>query len=177
MNKDILQDLYLNKRFSQREIAKKMKCSQTNVRYYLKKYSIKRNKRNNVTDVSLKLCPCCSTIKTRTEFYKANKEGKRVNGSWCKACMTEQTAKRQRRYKDMYVKQKGGCCQSCGFNKYNGALEFHHIDPSQKDSKMSKMTRRPDNPEVQRELAKCVLVCSNCHRMIHAGIIDCPQLS
>jgi len=68
MNKDILQDLYLNKRFSQREIAKKMKCSQTNVRYYLKKYSIKRNKRNNVTDVSLKLCPCCSTIKTRTEF-------------------------------------------------------------------------------------------------------------
>jgi len=91
--------------------------------------------------------------------------------------MTEQTAKRQRRYKDMYVKQKGGCCQSCGFNKYNGALEFHHIDPSQKDSKMSKMTRRPDNPEVQRELAKCVLVCSNCHRMIHAGIIDCPQLS
>jgi hypothetical protein len=33
----------------------------------------------------------------------------------------------------MAVVYKGGKCQCCGYNKYIGALEFHHVDPEQKD--------------------------------------------
>jgi predicted HNH restriction endonuclease len=106
----------------------------------------------------------------------ANKNGRRVPGSWCKACMSEQTILRQRKYKSMYVKQMGGSCRSCGFNRYYGALDFHHVDSQKKDSRMSKMTRSPDSPEIQAELNKCVLLCSNCHRMVHAGLIECPEL-
>ena len=84
--------------------------------------------------------------------------------------MSEQVTDRQRRYKNIYVKQKGGKCQLCGFDKYNGALEFHHKDPTKKDSSMSKMTRMADSAEVQRELEKCILLCANCHRMTHAGL-------
>lgn len=33
----------------------------------------------------------------------------------------------------MAVAYKGGKCQCCGYNKYIGALKFHHVDPAQKD--------------------------------------------
>lgn len=173
MLKSDLEELYLNQKLSQREIAKKLNCSQTNVRYYLSKYGLRRNKRRIVSDPSDKLCPKCLSTKPISEFYKAHK---RARGSWCKTCMTKQVVERQRRYKAEYVRQKGGCCRACGFHKYLGALEFHHIDPSKKESKMAKITRSPDSPEVQAELAKCVLLCSNCHKMVHAGVIECPPL-
>lgn len=183
MDQSILKELYIEKEMSQREVGAELGCSQSTVRYYLKKFGIRRNQSNPVTDTSPKCCPSCGEIKPRTEFYKAVKRGKRVHGSWCKKCMKRQVLERQRKNKERYVKQKGGCCQAvidgrlCGFNTYYGALEFHHVDPNEKDSKISSLTRRADSPEVQAELAKCVLVCSNCHRMIHAGVIDCPTLA
>ena len=36
--------------------------------------------------------------------------------------------------KNRMVAAMGGCCQVCGYNKSTNALEFHHIDPKEKDS-------------------------------------------
>lgn len=33
----------------------------------------------------------------------------------------------------MAVQYKGGKCCVCGYNKYLGALEFHHLNPNEKD--------------------------------------------
>ena len=41
-------------------------------------------------------------------------------------------AKRRRKIKLMSVQYKGGKCQICGYDKYVGALDLHHIDESQK---------------------------------------------
>ena len=65
---------------------------------------------------------------------------------------------------------KGGCCQYCGYNKCMGALEFHHLDPKKKDFGIAAVTRSWEN--IKDELDKCILVCANCHREIHAGMID-----
>ena len=75
----------------------------------------------------------------------------------------------------MAVAYKGGVCQCCKYNKYIGALEFHHINPDEKDFGISVKgyTRSWENNK--KELDKCVLVCSNCHREIHAGFTLCPQ--
>ena len=179
MDKELLKKLYIEKDFSQRAIAKELNCSHTRIRYYLKKYMISKNK----THVDLtnskgtKLCPSCKIELLTSDFYKSSAHGRIGIGSWCKKCMNAQVVKRQNAYKAEYVKQKGGCCQSCGFNKYYGALDFHHKDPSEKNSGLSRMSKRASSPEIQAELAKCVLVCSNCHRMIHAGIIPCPELT
>ena len=58
----------------------------------------------------------------------------------------------------------------CGYNRCPGALEFHHMDPTKKDFSISVdgMTRAWS--KVKDELEKCVLVCANCHREIHAGV-------
>lgn len=74
----------------------------------------------------------------------------------------------------MSVAYKGGKCQICGYSKYVGALEFHHIDPSQKDFGIASKGYTRSWDKNKEELNKCVLVCSNCHREIHAGVIPCP---
>ena len=74
----------------------------------------------------------------------------------------------------MCVEYKGGKCCLCGYNKCMGALDFHHIDPSKKDFAISKQRRT--SPQkfdcVKSELDKCILVCSNCHSEIHAGLVQ-----
>jgi len=69
------------------------------------------------------------------------------------------------------VDYKGEKCQCCGYDKYIGALEFHHIDPNEKDFSLSHRGYCYSWDKVKKELDKCILVCSNCHREIHAGII------
>lgn len=67
------------------------------------------------------------------------------------------------------------CC-ICGFNAFQEALEFHHVDPSQKEFGIT------DGGAVTKalskqldEMRKCVLVCANCHRGIHAGYLEVPD--
>jgi hypothetical protein len=31
--------------------------------------------------------------------------------------------------KEMLVAELGGKCQKCGYDRYVGALQFHHLDP------------------------------------------------
>lgn len=72
----------------------------------------------------------------------------------------------------MAVQYKGGQCCICGYNKYVGALEFHHLDPNQKDFGIGSKGYTRSFDIVKKELDKCICVCSNCHREIHAGLID-----
>jgi predicted HNH restriction endonuclease len=64
------------------------------------------------------------------------------------------------------IRYKGGCCQKCGYDKCIGALDFHHIDPSTKEAGWTLM-RKMSRENMVKELDKCILVCSNCHREIH----------
>jgi DNA-binding transcriptional ArsR family regulator len=56
----------------------------------------------------------------------------------CKRCRSEQVSARRRLVKALLVKEAGGCCAICGYNRHVGALEFHHVDPSQKRMSVSK---------------------------------------
>lgn len=67
------------------------------------------------------------------------------------------------------VEYKGGECQICGYKRCISALEFHHIDPSEKDFTISGKSWSLER--LKNEADKCILVCSNCHKEIHEGII------
>lgn len=71
----------------------------------------------------------------------------------------------------------GGACKICGYDKCLAAIDFHHRDPRQKDFAISlKMSW----PAIEKELDKCVALCANCHREVHAGLhpqyLDTPRL-
>ena len=178
MNKDLLEKLYLHDKKSQRDIAKELCLSQTTVRYYLKKFSIVKREEHQESSLDnlLRKCPRCNVSKNSEDFYKCKKGNRIVLSSYCRSCNTNLTVSKLRREKQKCLDYLGGTCMSCGFNKYAGALEFHHLDPSKKDYEISKRYRKFDD-NVRLELDKCVLLCSNCHKMAHAGLIDCNTLS
>lgn len=63
---------------------------------------------------------------------------------------------------------KGGKCAICGYNRCLLALEFHHLDPLEKDFSIS--SRMTSWKAIVKELDKCVLLCANCHREVHDGL-------
>ena len=56
-------------------------------------------------------------------------------------------------------------CAICGYNKCNAALDFHHVE---KSNKKFRFTRCLSDEHTIEEFHKCILLCSNCHREIHA---------
>ena len=74
------------------------------------------------------------------------------------------------RLKARAVEFLGGACAICGYNNCIGALEFHHINPSQKEFGISVTGMTRSWERIKAEVAKCVLLCANCHREVSAGI-------
>lgn len=79
------------------------------------------------------------------------------------------TSSYRKEVKRRLIEYKGGKCLICGYNKCQDALEFHHLDPSQKDYNISGGTKSFNT--LKSEVDKCILVCANCHREIHSGIV------
>lgn len=62
-------------------------------------------------------------------------------------------------------------CQHCGYKKVHEALEFHHLDRSQKDFSIANMARASYSiKRIKKELRKCVLLCCRCHREEHVRL-------
>lgn len=55
----------------------------------------------------------------------------------------------------------------CGYARCINALEFHHLDPLQKDFNISNIKLTTFDKRTMEELDKCIMVCANCHREIH----------
>ena len=83
-------------------------------------------------------------------------------------------AKRRRKIKLMSIEYKGGKCQICGYSKYPGALDLHHIN-GKKSFGISDKGYTRSWERTKKELDKCILVCANCHREIEAGISQLPK--
>lgn len=96
------------------------------------------------------------------KLYEYNRELGH-NATACNSCKAN-----ERRYelKIKAVEYKGGCCQRCGYNKNKTALQFHHLDPSQKDFGLGGHHGRSWK-SIKAELDKCVCLCANCHSEVH----------
>lgn len=67
----------------------------------------------------------------------------------------------------------GSKCCLCGYSTFGGALDFHHIDPAEKVFIIC-TSKTPGSLQFFKELAKCVLLCANCHREVEAGVTEVP---
>jgi hypothetical protein len=111
---------------------------------------------------------CYKTLPyTKEFFYVKNKKPH----SYCKECLNKISIKRQQNIKKQSVEYKGGKCYICGYNKCYAAMDFHHLNPNEKDYNLSKH-KNCKFEILKTELDKCVLLCSNCHRELHANLIS-----
>lgn len=123
-----------------------------------------------------------SYLELRNYRLVANKYGisKTTVGKYCSDLVTKNTDLEKRKLKVKYVNDfrkkrklelinyKGGKCQICGYYKSSRALQFHHINPDEKDFTISGKNYSWD--KMVKEVDKCILLCGNCHSEVHDEI-------
>lgn len=149
---------------SQREIASAENCSQATVKHYLAKYGLKTTRADKNRK---RVCQFCGVETTRET---ASNRGKSVCLTVCKKCHYQKRIERYRKKKALAVAYKGGKCVNCGYDRCQAALTFHHRNPKMKDPQWKHM-RSWSLGKIKKELDKCDLVCENCHREIHYGVM------
>lgn len=83
-------------------------------------------------------------------------------------------AKRTPALKLLIAEAKDHGCSVCGETEHI-TLDFHHVDPSQKSFRVSMgLSRGISTQRLEVEIAKCVVLCANCHRKFHAGLVTLP---
>lgn len=72
---------------------------------------------------------------------------------------------RRQRIKD-FIRGQKRACEHCGEDD-TIVLDFHHQDPALKSFNVSEAIRRKLSLErIEQEIAKCAVLCSNCHRKL-----------
>lgn len=120
-------------------------------------------------------------IEQGREYYKNNKEKcnfqsrnyRKTHVVQMKDYFKKKNAKDYSVFVSEKSKLKGSGCIICGYNRCDKALEFHHKDPSIKEHIVSAFR---SIESMKAEAAKCIVLCSNCHRELHAGIISLDNL-
>lgn len=82
----------------------------------------------------------------------------------------------RKRLKERLTYIMGNKCAICNYDKCISALEFHHLNPEEKDFALG-TNANISYEKARQEVKKCILVCANCHREIHAGLIENGSLS
>jgi hypothetical protein len=84
-----------------------------------------------------------------------------------RAVRVERAMERRRLRKAFLVASFGGRCPNCGFQGDAAAFDFDHIDPSAKSRSITEMLGRgASDSALSEELAKCRMLCANCHRVV-----------
>lgn len=113
----------------------------------------------------MKTCSICEESKSINEFYSNGKyNGKPKFKPFCKPC--EMYYDKLTTYK-LIEKAYGKplSCEICGYDKNLSALDFHHKDPSTKEHGFN--MKNMSYEKIKKEIIKCTLLCSNCHRELH----------
>lgn len=98
----------------------------------------------------------CSNCHRKTHFYKKP---------------TDRTLK----FKFVYDIKQHSKCQFCDESHY-ACLDFHHINKQDKINTIGRMIKNKiyTLEDIQSEIKKCVIVCTNCHRKLHKKLILTP---
>jgi hypothetical protein len=148
MNKEELTVL-ISAGLSIRGICAKLGKSYGSIRYWLFKFGLKTSPNWGEFQKDHNCALCGNFTSSRKQY--------------CKSC---QTKIRRHRLKGAAALLLGGKCVRCGWDKDIAGLEFHHIR-GKKDYTISDIMCKSWE-SVKKELEKCELLCSCCHRIEHS---------
>jgi len=130
-----------------------------------------------------KQCNRCNGIKSLSDFgiYRKAPDGKQRN---CIICNRQQAREHYYKNKEKHcaraaarksriksalinIKERLGC-RFCG-EKCNLCLDFHHFNKQEKDIEISSVFMGIER--LSKEIKKCEIVCANCHRKLHGGLL------
>lgn len=80
--------------------------------------------------------------------------------------------RRHRAKKDALINaRKAEGCQICRYHGHYSTLDLHHVDPKTKKFRVASLSRGTSMSGLLEEIAKCIVLCANCHRNVHANEI------
>ena len=127
------------------------------------------------------ICRTCKEDKPDTSFWMQSNKLNRYKD--CAQCMyqkrklyppemiarhAQQRTDWRKKIKDRLIEYFGGKCHCCNQSFHQNVFDFHHLDPAVKEGKVNTFG---SFEKCLEEAKKCILVCANCHRLIHAGEI------
>lgn len=149
------------------QIAEALGRTRTTVRHWLAEYGLRTQwaeRRSALREGRRELRLRCATHGVTT-YRLSGRAGYR-----CAKCMSDAVSRRRRKVKQILVEEAGGRCRLCGYDRCVSALEFHHVDPSEKRFELSQRGVTRSIERARAEASKCVLLCSNCHAEVEAGV-------
>jgi transposase-like protein len=160
------------------EIAAELALSKGTVRHWMKQYGLRtqnsRGRRSgeiarDAKDAGVATVTMLCSRHGETEFFLEGRGYYR-----CKRCRSEAVARRRRKVKTILVEEAGGRCCICGYDRFIGALAFHHLDPIDKRMPLSARGIAYALGTLREEAKKCALLCANCHAEVENGIVALP---
>ena len=136
----------------------------------------------------MKNCCICQVEKPVSEFNK-NKTRKDGLNTLCKQCSQERSKRYYKENTELHKKNinrrkriylhraknivnefRRNGCSFCD-EKCSVCIDAHHT--KDKEHSIANMVRKGYSVNnIKKELSKCVPLCSNCHRKLHAGLIS-----
>jgi hypothetical protein len=157
-------ELLLAEGLSLRAMAAQLQVSYTTVRYWMGRYGLATPRARRLAETAAarasgeQLCPATCEIHGEVVLIRRGQHGFR-----CPACRSEAVSARRRRIKQQLVAEHGGACTRCGYARSLAALHFHHLDPATKSFTLAARGVSRSLAAARAEVAKCVLLCANCH--------------
>ena len=157
------------------ELASELQLSKATVRHWLRRYGLRTSRTRRIQaerdakDIGLSVLILRCPTHGETDFV--------IDGTGryrCRRCRVEGVTRRRRKVKALLVAEAGGRCCLCGYDRYVGALEFHHTDRDEKRLEINCAGAALALATLQAEARKCVLLCANCHAEVEAGAAALP---
>jgi transposase-like protein len=156
------------------QIGRLLGLSPTTVRHWVKTYGLETRRVERVRTGKAARADGLAIVQMRCERHGATDFWLEGRGAYrCMRCRVESVARRRRKVRDTLIAEAGGRCAICSYDRCPAALHFHHLDPATKRFNI-RGGRTPALSRLREEAEKCVLLCSNCHAEVEAGVTAVP---
>jgi transposase-like protein len=149
-----------------RAIAQRLEVSYATVQHWLKKHGLRTKRAEQPRGGDARSVERECPIHGPTTFVKYSG----TDHHRCLKCRKDRVVARRRKVKAILVEEAGGGCLLCGYDRYTGALQFHHLDPAEKSFGLGLRGVARSLERCREEARKCVLLCANCHAEVEAGV-------
>jgi transposase-like protein len=159
---------FVDEGLSVRAIAAQLGLSVATVRHWLRRHGLATDRQGVPPGVRSVVRTCKAHGRTTFVRYGTG------DSLRCERCRKDRVVARRRRVKQILIEEAGGACFLCGYERFAGALQFHHVNPATKSFGLARHGAARSLARSRAEAAKCVLLCANCHAEVEGGFAELP---